>query len=163
MSKWLSFETKDLEELDNALSFVTQGPRVVALRRKIARARKHITVSSAKAKGRGLQQWVCQQIADITGFAYTPGDDDSPIRSREMGQPGGDVVLAPAVRAVFPFSVECKSAESLSLQEAIGQAQSNQMPGTDWLVVHRRRSLTMDIVILSWEAFAGLLHRAGRK
>lgn len=160
--KWLSFETKDLEELDLALAGRPQGPHVVALRRKIAKAGKHITVSSAKAKGRALQQWVCQQVSDLTGFPYTPGDDDSPIRSREMGQPGSDVVLKAEVRRVFPFSIECKSSESLNLTEAIGQAQSNKASDTDWMVVHRRRALPMDIVIMSWEAFAVLYERRAR-
>ena len=65
--------------------------------------------SSAKAKGRRLQQWVCQQIASVTGL---PFGKDMTIASREMGQSGTDVRLVGEARDAFPFSIECKNQET---------------------------------------------------
>ena len=49
-----------------------------------------IKTSSAKAKGRSLQQWVCQKISDLLNI---PWGKDELIASREMGQSGVDIRL----------------------------------------------------------------------
>ena len=64
---------------------------------------------SAKAKGRKLQQWVRDQI--IEQLEVHPED----IESRSMGAGGEDLIMARAAREKFPFSVECKNVEKLSL------------------------------------------------
>lgn len=60
-------------------------------------------VSSAKAKGRGLQQRVVAKL--LAAFPHL-GEGD--IRSTPMSSGGEDVQLSPAARAVIPHNIECK-------------------------------------------------------
>jgi hypothetical protein len=108
--------------------------------------------SSYKAKGRRLQQWICKQISEITGIDYDQHNDQSLIHSREMGQTGTDIILRGRAQQLFPFSVECKNTESLSLYSAIDQAKSNATDKTAWMVVHKKNN-SEPIVIMSWQTF----------
>lgn len=118
--------------------------------------KRRITVQSAKAKGRRLQQWVCRKISELTGIPWGP---DCPIESRPMGQNGCDVRLESQVIAEFPFSVECKAQENWAIPGWIKQAMTNQMANTDWLLVCKRRNES-PVVIISAETFFKLLRRA---
>jgi len=111
--------------------------------------KKRIRVSSAKAKGRSLQQWACQKISEITGYKW--GKDEA-IESRGMGQTGVDVRMERRVRMAFPFSVECKYQESWSIPAWVDQARKNILPGTDWLLIVRRNRID-PIVIMDGERF----------
>ena len=91
--------------------------------------------SSAKAKGRRLQQWIAGKISTLTGI---PCGKDELIESREMGQSGVDVKLIGIAREKFPFSIEAKSQETWSVPAYIKQAKENTMPGTYWLLVMKR-------------------------
>ncbi len=97
-----------------------------------------ITTSSAKAKGRNLQQWVCEQISYLLGL---PWGKDELIASREASQTGTDVRLIGEAKRRFPFSVECKHQETWSIPAWIKQAQANQAIGTDWLLVVKRNRM----------------------
>lgn len=123
--------------------------------RKQPKKKKKIQVSSAKAKGRNLQQWVCEKISDLTGFEW--GQDKS-IESRGMGQNGVDVRLEKAVLRKFPYSVECKFQESWNVHQWIEQAKQNQIKGTDWLLVCKR-SRKNPVVIMDAEVFFKLLKK----
>jgi hypothetical protein len=112
-----------------------------------------IKPSSAKAKGRSLQQWTCQKISDLTGL---PWGKDELIASREMGQSGVDVRLIGEAKEKFPYSVECKYQESWALSAWIEQAKANQMDGTDWLLVLRKNRMK-PVVVMDAEAFFRLL------
>jgi len=68
--------------------------------------------SSAKAKGRRLQQEVCRLLREL-GKPYGLVDDD--LTSRGMGQNGTDVVFSPAARRVVNCSIECKNVEKLNV------------------------------------------------
>ncbi len=114
--------------------------------------KKHISVQSAKAKGRKLQQWVCQKIAELTGYEWGSSGDDKPIESRPMGQSGTDVRMESHVLKEFPFSIECKFQESWSVHNWIEQTRENQLPDTDWLLVCKR-SRKKPVVIMDAEAF----------
>jgi len=114
--------------------------------------KKRITPQSAKAKGRNLQQYVCQKISDITGESWGSSGEDCPIESRPMGQSGTDVRMESHVLKMFPYSVECKAQESWNLHEFIKQAQTNILPDTDWLLVCKK-SRENPVVILSREGF----------
>ena len=122
------------------------------------KTKKKISPQSAKAKGRRLQQWVCQQVSDLTGFEWGSSGDDKPIESRPMGQSGTDVRMESHVQKLFPYSVECKWQESWSIPAWIKQAKENKKPGTDWLLVCRR-SREKEIVVMSAKAFFKLLER----
>ena len=111
-----------------------------------------IKVSSAKAKGRALQQWVCQKISDALHIPWGR-DDDYLIQSRPMGQIGTDVILKGTAKELSPFSIECKSGEHWSIHEAIKQAKANQKDGTQWLVVLKNKGMKTPIVVLDSEFF----------
>lgn len=114
--------------------------------------KKRITPASAKDKGRRLQQWVCRQISNLTGYEWGSSGEDKPIESRPMGQRGVDVRMESQVKQLFPFSVECKSQESWGVHAWIKQAIENQTPGTDWLIV-AKRSRQKPVIIMDAERF----------
>jgi len=90
-------------------------------------------VSSAKSKGRRHQQDVCKKLLEV-GNGLEPDD----IRSASMGAYGEDILFSPAARRQFPFSIECKNVEKLSVWAAIDQARSNCDPNYTPAVVFTR-------------------------
>jgi len=121
-------------------------------------AKKRISVSSAKAKGRTLQQWTCQMISKLTGLDWGP---DEMIASREGCQNGTDVRLVGVAKKLFPFSVECKWQETWSIPAWMKQAQDNQDPNTDWLLVVKKSRMD-PIIIMDAERFFALLEKVKR-
>lgn len=117
-----------------------------------------ISVSSAKAKGRRLQQDVARRISELVGI---PCGKDECIESRPMGQSGTDVRLSAEARALFPFSVETKASEAWDVPGAIRQAKANTYDGTDWLVV-MKRSREAPVAIMDAEALFKILERLQR-
>lgn len=105
--------------------------------------------SSAKAKGRVLQQWAAKKISEITGI---PWGKDELISSREMGQSGTDVRLIGKAKKLFPFAIECKNQESWSLPAWIKQAKSNIQPSTNWLLIFKKNRHE-EIICMDAEAF----------
>ena len=63
---------------------------------------------SAKNKGKRLQNDVRDLI--LEKFDTLEPDD---VRSITMGDSGEDILLSPAARKLFPFSVECKIKKNL--------------------------------------------------
>jgi hypothetical protein len=55
---------------------------------------------SAKAKGRRFQQEVRDAL--LSNFPFLEPDD---IRSTSMGASGEDILLSPAARRVYPYSI----------------------------------------------------------
>lgn len=88
---------------------------------------------SAKQKGRKLQQYVRDKILKI--FPQLTSDD---VRSTGMGQGGVDVQLSSQAKALFPFSVECKNKEKISIWAELEQAEKNCEPNTSALLVIKR-------------------------
>jgi hypothetical protein len=58
--------------------------------------------SSAKAKGRRLQQWFANLLIETLNL------DTEDLESRPMGSQGEDIILGKQSRQIFPYSVECK-------------------------------------------------------
>ena len=116
-------------------------------------SKKKIKPRSAKNKGRKLQVWVAQKISELTGISYGM---DKEIESRQMGQAGTDVRLSKEALKEFPYSVECKAVEKLSLPSWIEQAKENQVEGTNWLVIFKR-SRDKPVVVMDAERFFELL------
>lgn len=108
---------------------------------------------SRKSKGRRLQNWVAQQIAQITNL---PVGKDEHIAPREMGQSGPDIRLSPLAREAFPFSIECKNSERWNLTQTIQQAINNSYPNTNWLVILKRNNYK-PIAVIDAEIFFNLL------
>ncbi len=117
--------------------------------------KKRITRSSAKAKGRNLQQWACQQISDLLCI---PWGKDELIASRESAQSGTDVRLIGPAKERFPFSVECKYQESWNVPGWIRQAQSNQEEGSDWLLIIKKNHQD-PVVVMDAKRFFELLRK----
>lgn len=76
--------------------------------------------SSAKAKGRKLQQLVRDKLLDT--FKELQADD---VRSTSMGAQGEDVQLSPKARDVFPFTIEAKSRRRIAVYRYYEQAQEH--------------------------------------
>jgi len=115
--------------------------------------KKRISVQSAKAKGRRLQQWMMRKISELTGI---PCGKDELIASREMGQSGTDVRLIGKAQKMFPWAVECKYQETWSIPKWIVQAKENQKKGTNWMLVVKRNQHE-PIIILDADIFFSLL------
>ena len=71
-----------------------------------------------------------------------------------MGAQGEDLMLSPAARAVFPYSVECKNQESINFWNAYAQAVANCGEHQPLLVLKRNRQ--KPVVVLDAEHFIQL-------
>jgi len=90
---------------------------------------------SCKQKGRILQKIVRDII--LENFKDLEEDD---VRSTSMGAGGEDVLLSPKARKYFPFSVEAKNQESISIWKALKQAADNAGKHIPLLIFKRNRS-----------------------
>ena len=97
---------------------------------------------SAKNKGKRLQNTVRDLILEKFNSKLEPDD----VRSITMGDAGEDILLSPAARRLFPFSVECKAQESLSIWSALQQAESNAGKHTPLVIFKRNRSKTYAVL-----------------
>lgn len=64
-----------------------------------------------------------------------------------MGAPGEDILFSPAARRQFPFSIECKNVEKLSIWSAIDQARANKPSDTTEMVVFTRNRETVNVAL----------------
>jgi len=103
--------------------------------------------SSAKAKGRKLQQEVRDMLL---GRSVSLTTDD--IRSTSMGAGGEDILFSTAARETFPWTIECKAQENLSVWAAYAQAEENN-PGDYEPIVFFKRNRSKTFVMLDAEYF----------
>lgn len=85
--------------------------------------------SSAKAKGRRLQQWVRDKILE-----QCPRLTKDDVRSTGMGQTGADVLLSSAGKKLFPVSIECKNLKKHSVYRIYEQAISHIDDNDDFII-----------------------------
>ncbi len=97
---------------------------------------------SAKNKGKRLQNKVRDLILEKFNTKLEPDD----VRSITMGESGEDILLSPAARRLFPFSVECKSQEKLSIWSSLEQAEDNSGDHIPLLIFKRNRSKTYAVL-----------------
>ena len=90
--------------------------------------------SSAKAKGRKLQQWFAKLLVEQLGL------DEEDLESRPMGSQGEDIILGKQSRQIFPYSVECKNQEKVNVWAAYEQAEENCKGYEPVVVIKRNRS-----------------------
>ena len=107
---------------------------------------------SAKAKGREGQKEIVQKILDA--FPDLKPDD---VLWRSMGAAGEDIMLSPAARAHFPFSVEVKRTEKFNAYEALEQAASNTKTNRHDPIVFARKNKTPWIVVMYADDFMDLV------
>jgi len=111
------------------------------------------TPQSRKSKGKGFQNSLREDL--ITHLNISPDD----ILSTAMGQSGCDLYLSPAARSVFPFGVEAKRCESISLPAWWKQCESNasKVALTPLLVFKRNRE--EPLAVLRWSDLLALLRQ----
>ena len=96
---------------------------------------------SAKNKGKRLQNKVRDLI--LEKFNSLEPDD---VRSITMGDSGEDILLSPAARKLFPFSVECKNQEKLNIWSALEQTENNSNNHVPLLIFKRNRTKTYAVL-----------------
>ena len=96
---------------------------------------------SAKNKGKRLQNKVRDLI--LEKFNQLEPDD---VRSITMGDSGEDILLSPAARRLFPFSVECKNLEKLNIWSSLEQAETNSGNHVPLLIFKRNRTKTYAVL-----------------
>jgi len=106
---------------------------------------------SAKAKGRKFQQWVRDML-----LLYAPELQQDDVRSTSMGASGEDILLSPAARKVYPFSIECKNVEKLNIWKAIEQSEENSSGHTPMIAF--KRNGVNPYVAIPFETFIKLCH-----
>lgn len=109
------------------------------------------TPASRKAKGRRFQQQLREDL--IRDLGIHEGD----ILSTSMGAPGLDLYLSPAARGRFPFGVECKRQERLSIPAWWKQCESNaEAEGLTPLLVFRQNRQE-PLAVLRWSDLIRLI------
>jgi len=109
--------------------------------------------SSAKAKGRRLQNRVAEDLRSVAGERLEH-DDIKPV---SMGVSGVDILLTPAARRLFDLLVECKNHEKLNVVGVFSNHAEKYVlkDGLPLLVHSRNRS--DDLVTMRWADFLKML------
>ena len=107
--------------------------------------------SSAKAKGRKLQQWFANLLVEKLNL------DAEDLESRPMGSQGEDIILGKQSRQIFPYRVECKNQEAVNVWKAYEQASENCKGYEPVVVIKRNR--TKPLVLVDAEHFVDLCNK----
>jgi hypothetical protein len=108
--------------------------------------------SSAKSKGRRLQQLVATKILE-TFPELAPEDVTSAI----MGDTGMDVKLSCEARKSVPYAIECKNTETLNIWKALEQAKAHAQKESLEPAVVFKRNRSDTFVCIKLENFLSLL------
>lgn len=100
--------------------------------------------ASAKAKGRELQKHIASSIEAT--FSLEDGD----AVSRPMGSGGVDILLSPAARKKFPFSVEAKNWKKSPGHAELMQSYANAYPETLPALVHKPKGKGMKETLITF-------------
>ena len=106
-----------------------------------------ITTSSAKAKGRKLQQLVRDKLIELLSSRGVVDDD---VKSTGMGQGGEDVQLSPLARKYMPVSIECKKYAKFAVYGPYEQAEKASGKYEPLLVIQGDRKKPLAIVSLDY-------------
>lgn len=109
------------------------------------------TSASRKAKGRQFQQAIRKDL--IATLSIEEGD----ILSTAMGQSGCDLYLSPAAREKFPFGVEAKRQERISLPEWWQQCTRNAKAANLTPLLIFRKNRGDALAVLRWADLLALL------
>lgn len=111
--------------------------------------------SSAKAKGRNLQKYICSCI-----LKFFPAIPILDVVSRPMGSQGTDILLSAKAKEFFPYKVECKNQEAFAnVYKAFEQAVSQKEDGEPLLIIKRNR--TKPLAIMDFDHFMKLVKANG--
>ena len=109
---------------------------------------------SAKNKGNRLQVWVYERFLTLFGL------DEGEIRPAQGGEHGMDIKAIPRSRDRYPYAVECKNQEKISIWQAWKQAELNSEGHTPLVIFKRNHSDVM--VLMTFEEFERL-HNAKKE
>ena len=100
--------------------------------------------SSAKPKGRKLQEWVRKKLIDYLDEDHTH-DLNEEISTAIMGENGADVKLSSVCEHLFPFSIECKNQEKFhGIYNMIEQATNHsRFPPIVFIKMNRKKPLAI--------------------
>ena len=111
----------------------------------------NLKTSSAKAKGRKLQQWFTKVL--IEGLNLNEED----LESRPMGSQGEDIIMGRESREQFPYSIECKNQEAVNVWKSYEQAAENSGKYEPVVVIKRNKS--KPLVVIDAEYFVSLFDK----
>jgi len=109
--------------------------------------------SSAKAKGRRLQDYV---VETLYGKYKMLREGD--IKPAIMGESGIDIKLSPSAEDEIPFDIECKNVEKLSIWSAIEQAESNVKDDRIPMVIFSRNR-SKKYAVIEWKKLLEILDK----
>lgn len=135
-----------------ASSTKQRSTKTVRKQRSKATRSTGISAQSAKAKGRRLQQAVRDAI--LEAFSGLESDD---VRSTSMGAGGEDVLLSPAARKLFPYTIECKNLAKIAVYNYYVQATGHN-DYEPLVVIKQNRSKPLAVV--DFEHFMELVRKA---
>jgi hypothetical protein len=75
--------------------------------------------ASCKAKGRTLQNLVCEKIRCLFNLSQ------SDVKPAIMGESGMDIKLSQLARSIIPHAIECKNVEKINIWDSWEQATVN--------------------------------------
>lgn len=112
--------------------------------------------SSAKAKGRKLQQQVCKDLLNVVYTTLEPGD----VTSRPMGCNGSDVILSPAAIKITDLAIETKNQEALNVTTTFWEHFEKYKANDALKLLISRKNFHEPIVTLRWSDFLPFLRLA---
>jgi hypothetical protein len=104
-----------------------------------------MNTAGRKQKGRSLvleiKEWIHKQFPEF---------EDEDIIVPATSQPGEDIKLSPALREMFPFSIECKRQEGLSkIYGFMEQCQNNSGEHIPLVVMRSNHKETLVVMKLT--------------
>lgn len=109
-----------------------------------------VTRRSAKNKGMRFQK----EVAEIIRTKFNLEERD--VVSTPSSVQGVDILLSEKAKKLFPYAVECKNKEQLSIWRVIEQAESNVEKGLDPLIIFTKNR-RKNYVCLELDKFMRLL------
>jgi len=100
---------------------------------------------SSKAKGRSAVLVVVAQLRQALGV------EEGDVFVKATSQGGCDIHLSPAALKRFPFSVEVKNEERLSIWAALRQAEVNAAPGRPPILFFKRAGSLLFVALTAAE------------
>ena len=110
------------------------------------------TPRSRKSKGFAYQR----EIKEILMEKFADKLEEGDIKTAVMGESGIDIKLSPAAQKLFPFAVEAKRCEKVSLRQWWKQAKANS---TDKLkpILITKQNREESLVVMDMDTFLSLL------
>ncbi|MFA7087521.1 MAG: hypothetical protein WC145_12710 [Aliarcobacter sp.] len=101
----------------------------------------------------------CPHAAGSRSCRASQWCDEGDILSTAMGQGGCDLYLSPAARERFPFGVECKRTEKLSIPAWWKQCSANaKVEKLNPMLIYRR-SHEEALLVMRWDDFLEVVRK----